>query len=126
MTINLLLLTFFLLQVKHLLADYIWQTGWMVSNKGNYGHLGGLAHAGLHAFLTLLVLMGLGFDPIWVVIVSLGELVLHYHIDWLKDQIIRRRRPSPATREYWVYTGLDQFGHQVTLLLAVAVLVWFA
>lgn len=126
MTAEWLLLTFLLLQVKHLFADYIWQSGWMVMNKGKYGHPGGLAHAALHAVLTLAVLVLLGVDPVWALVVSVGEFVLHYHIDWLKDQVIRRRNPSPKQREYWIYTGLDQFGHQATLIAVVAALLWFS
>mgnify|MGYP001494538601 CR=1 FL=1 len=57
MTPATLLILILLFQVKHLLADFIWQTGWMVRNKGTYGHLGGIAHAGLHGLLTVPVLI---------------------------------------------------------------------
>ena len=113
------------LQFKHLLADYVWQNMWMISNKGNYGHPGGLAHAGLHAALTLIVLLVFGVGVWLAVVISLIELAIHYHIDFAKDRITRVRKPDPAKREYWVFHGIDQFCHQATLVGIVAAVLWF-
>ncbi|MEC7761480.1 MAG: DUF3307 domain-containing protein [Pseudomonadota bacterium] len=126
MTPGLALFILLLLQLKHLLADYVWQNSWMIMNKGNYGHPGGLAHAGLHAVLTILILLVFGFPVGLVLIIGVIEFVIHYHIDFAKDQITRVRKPDPKKREYWVFHGIDQFCHQITLVGAVAALLWFA
>ncbi|MGR3364522.1 MAG: DUF3307 domain-containing protein [Maritimibacter harenae] len=125
MTPEFILFVILLLQVKHFFADYALQTVWMIRNKGNYGHPGGLAHAGLHGVFTFVVLIVTGFDPVLSALVSVGEIVIHYHIDYAKDRITRMRKPDPNRREYWVFHGLDQFCHQATLVGVVAVLLWF-
>lgn len=125
MTPAFVLLILLLLQFKHLLADYVWQNGWMIANKGNYGHPGGLAHAGLHALLTVIVLVVTGFALWPILILGLLEFAIHYHIDFAKDRITRVRKPDPNKREYWVFHGIDQFCHQVTLVGVVAALLWF-
>lgn len=124
MTISTVFLILLALQVKHYLADYVFQSGWMVQNKGTYGHPGGLAHAGLHAVLTALVLV---FAPVPITVlllVALAEFIIHYHMDWSKDAILRRSTATPKDWYYWVITGLDQFVHQLTLL-AVTIAVTF-
>ena len=46
-----------LLFVKHFLADFCWQSDRMIRDKGHFGRLGGLQHAGLHGVLTYVILM---------------------------------------------------------------------
>lgn len=111
-----LLILVLLFQVKHLLADFVWQTGWMVQNKGTYGHPGGIAHAGLHALLTVPVLIWTPLTLGTVLGIAAVELVLHYHIDWTKDRLMNRTGLNPKQKGYWRLTGLDQFAHQVTYL----------
>jgi len=93
MTPALLLAALALFQVKHYLADFHWQTLWMVETKGRYGHPGGLVHAGLHGLLSLPVLMVAApfFAPGLFAALVIGEVVLHYHIDWSKARIVARR-----------------------------------
>ncbi|HAW46126.1 MAG TPA: DUF3307 domain-containing protein [Roseovarius sp.] len=122
MTPATLLILILLFQVKHLLADFIWQTGWMVRNKGTYGHLGGIAHAGLHGLLTVPVLIWTPMTVLTVVGLAAVEFVLHYHIDWTKDRLLRWSGWSPQEKGYWGLTGLDQFAHQVTYVA----IVWLA
>lgn len=103
-----------LFQTKHLLADFIWQTGWMVSYKGTYGHPGGIVHAGIHGLLTVPVLIWTPMSVGMIVAVAAGEAVLHYHVDWTKDRLLRRSGWTPREQGYWRLTGLDQFAHQLT------------
>ena len=116
MTSALLLILVLLFQVKHLLADFVWQTGWMVSNKGLYGHPGGIVHAGLHGLLTVPVLIWTPMSVGTVLAVAAVESVLHYHIDWIKDRLLTRSAWTPRDKGYWRLTGLDQFAHQLTYL----------
>ena len=54
----LVLWTLLAFQVKHLLCDFVLQTKFQVANKGFYGRIGGLLHAGCHALFTVPVLPG--------------------------------------------------------------------
>ena len=40
-------------QVKHFVADYLLQPGWMLHGKGDLRKPGGYAHAGMHALGSL-------------------------------------------------------------------------
>jgi hypothetical protein len=120
------LLLVVLLQIKHLFSDFFWQTQWMVHNKGIYGHPGGLAHVGVHALGTGLILLAfapqIGFGLLGAI--CLAEAVLHYHIDWTKDWAVRRTRSSPMDKRFWDITGTDQALHQATYLGIAAVVFW--
>ena len=49
-------------QVKHFVADYLLQPGWMLRGKGDMSGVGGYVHAGVHALgsLPAFLLAGLG------------------------------------------------------------------
>lgn len=127
---NALLWLFVLLQLKHFIIDFPLQGPYQYLNKGTYGHPGGLLHAGLHGFGTLLVLcIILQFDIdvlryasyIIILIVS-AEIVIHYHIDWAKMTINKMTGWSPINSEkFWWLLGFDQLLHQLTYIG-----IWFA
>lgn len=113
------------LLIKHLAADFLLQTRYQWSNKGIYGHPGGLLHAGIHATLSAPVLAILPPSSMLFAIALLaGEFVLHYHIDWTKEQIVKRAEWTPSDTGFWMTLGVDQFAHHLTYLAMVAVLVW--
>lgn len=112
-----------LLQAKHVAADYLLQSSYMVLNKGTYGHRAGLLHAGLHAILTLGVLALAGVSAGLLALIALSEGVLHYHIDWGKEAVTRRFRLGPDKIGFWYLHGLDQALHQATY---VAIIWWIA
>jgi hypothetical protein len=120
LTLLLALLT--LLQLKHYLADFHWQTAWMVAGKGGYGRLGGLAHAGLHGALSLPVLLLAGLPAATVAGIAAGEAVVHYHIDWTKTRIQAAHALEPHARRYWQLLGADQAAHQLTYVA----MIWVA
>lgn len=126
MGVSLILLTLLAFQVKHLLCDYVIQTRYQVDNKGYYGHIGGLIHAGWHVLFSLPVLLLLTRQPTLIAVVLLGEFVLHYHTDWLKAQVTRTRNWNESDPIYWVAFGTDQFIHQVTYIAMVAIVLRFA
>ena len=77
--------------VKHALADFYLQTPYQYLNKGTYGHPGGLLHAAIHMALTPLVYLVLVPGSLLLAgAIALGEFLVHYHVDWLKEQILRR------------------------------------
>ena len=112
-----------LLQAKHLAADYLLQSGFMVRNKKTYGHLGGLLHAGVHVVLTgcLLLVLGVGAGPIAAIMAI--EFMAHYHIDWMKETLSNRWRIGPDMVRFWHIHGIDQALHQATY---VAIIWWVA
>lgn len=118
-----LLLCLLALQLKHFLADFCFQTPYMLQNKGAYGHPGGLSHAGLHGLMSLPVLvvfspLGLGAALVAVVL----EALVHYHVDYIKDRLGRKIAPQTDDKIYWILLGGDQLAHQVTLMA----LTWWA
>ena len=109
-----------LFAAKHFIADFVLQTARMRGGKGQYGHPGGLAHAGLHmaASLPALAVLGAGLPAMLLLVVFEG--LAHYHIDWSKEYLTRRLALGPGQRGFWVLIGADQFLHQLTYLAMIA------
>lgn len=108
------------LQIKHLLADFLMQTQFMLAGKGRYGHPGGLAHAGVHGGMSL-VLLALAKVPLLAVAgLVLAEIVVHYHLDWAKERWNRRHGLGPTQPAFWRAFGVDQTLHQLTYLAMAA------
>jgi uncharacterized protein DUF3307 len=112
------------LMFKHAVADFYLQTSYQYLNKGKYGHPGGIIHAGIHTALTPLVYLVLVPGSLLIAAaLALGEFVLHYHIDWLKEQVTHRNGWTTSDRGFWFALGTDQLVHGLTYLGIVAVLV---
>lgn len=119
---SLVLLALAAFQLKHLVADFLLQTPWMLANKGRYGHPGGLAHVAIHLAATLPILLWLG-PGVWAIAGLLVlEAVVHYHLDWAKERLTRHFGVGPDRAGFWTLTGLDQAGHQLTYLAMLALL----
>ena len=119
------LLALVLFQLKHYLTDFHWQTIWIVQTKGRYGHPGGLIHAGLHGLLSLPVLLLVApFAPVLFTVILIFEMVLHYHIDWIKARgLYPNAELTSVTSAYWHYLGLDRAAHQLTYVAMLAALI---
>ncbi|MET0380629.1 MAG: DUF3307 domain-containing protein [Methyloceanibacter sp.] len=112
------------LMVKHALADFYLQTPYQYLNKGTYGHPGGLLHAAIHMALTPFVyLVLLPGSLLLAGSIALGEFLVHYHVDWLKEQILRRNELTTQTPGFWHALGTDQLIHGLTYLVIVAMLI---
>ena len=113
------LLLLLLLLLKHFLCDFVLQTPYQLRYKGIYGHPAGLLHAGLHAVGSAAVLVALtiaGMLPASIALVAMlcaAEFVLHYHIDWGKEQANKPFLKEQGTA-YWTLFGFDQLLHQAT------------
>jgi hypothetical protein len=120
--VKLLLAVLLFLQLKHFICDFILQTPYQFLNKGKYGHPGGIIHAGMHALASIPIffLIPVGF-PVAIGIVA-GEFIAHYHIDWTKEQTVKRKRWKFPQAEYWWTFGADQGMHQLTYLAMAAIL----
>lgn len=105
--------------VKHFVFDFFWQPAFMWQNKGKFGHWGGIVHAWLHAFATMLILFAfVGTGSPVVVYASLIEFIIHYFTDYFKMNINKHYGWACNTHnEFWQLTGLDQMIHYLTYVL---------
>lgn len=114
----------FLLQLKHWYADFWIQTYNQTVCKGIYGNPIGISHTLDHVIGTLVVLIFASFfislSPIMILFIGFLDFILHYHIDYVKMHY--GTKDSKTTR-FWREFGLDQFGHQLTYLLFVYLLI---
>lgn len=103
------------LLVKHAIADFILQTDLIFRQKGNYGAPGGIWHALIHILLTTPVfwLFPGGSAGLAAVLLA-AEFVIHYHIDWTKEQIVRSHGWTGKDTFFWWALGLDQLLHGLT------------
>jgi len=107
---------------KHFICDFPLQSfPYMYENKGTYGHFGGLLHAGIHFFGTLIVLIG--FPAILVLGCSIIDFFAHYHIDWAKTNLCKYFNLKPDNSQwFWILLGIDQLLHGLTYLGLVALI----
>jgi len=112
------------LMLKHAIADFYLQTPYQYLNKGTYGHPGGFMHSAIHVALTPLVYLVLVPGSLLIALaIALGEFAVHYHVDWLKEQITHRNGWTAQDRGFWYALGTDQLVHGLTYLLIVGILV---
>jgi hypothetical protein len=123
MSIHITMLTLFLLfSVKHFVIDFICQTQYQWSNKGKYGHPGGILHAGLHGVGTAACLLAFAWEDI--LFLALLDALFHYHIDWAKMNLNARMGWTATTSEYfWWLLGLDQLLHMMTYLAIIGLVI---
>jgi hypothetical protein len=51
-----------------------------------------------------------------------GEFLLHYHLDWIKEQFVKSQNVDPNSAVFWRAIGMDQLAHGLTYLAIVKVL----
>ena len=112
--VALFFLLFIGLELKHYIADYFLQPGWMLGGKGDFRRIGGYAHAGVHAALTGVVLLLAGVPIGWLAAIMVGEFVIHYLLDYGKIVYSRGVHVDTEPRRFWSLHGLDQIFHQMT------------
>src|SRR6056297_1525123 len=104
------------LQAKHFLADFVLQTPDMLANRHRYGHPGGLMHVAVHLALSTVVLGVAGTSLPMLAALIAAEALVHYHVDWAKDNFGRARQLTPDRQIFWVAMGVDQALHHLTYL----------
>ena len=103
------------LLIKHAVADFFLQTPFQYRNKGTYGHPGGLLHCTIHLVLTIPVFLIAAPSGLQLVVVILiGEFVLHYHVDWCKEVAVKHYDWTPEKSAFWRAMGIDQLAHGLT------------
>jgi len=109
--------TLFGLFTKHFIIDFPLQTKYQWSNKGTYGHPGGVLHAILHGIGTHAIIYLIFSDSVVAFVLGLIDAVVHYHIDWAKMNLNARYKLGPTTSEkFWWLVGLDQYLHALTYI----------
>jgi hypothetical protein len=109
-----------LLFSKHFVVDFPFQHRYQYSNKGTYGHPGGILHAALHGIGTFACFYW--YAPYASILLGFADMILHYHIDWAKVKLNARFGWGPTTHEqFWWLLGLDQFLHALTYVGLVAI-----
>lgn len=109
------------LELKHYVADYFLQPGWMLRGKGNVFMPGGYAHAGLHAVLSLAVLLLFGCPVGLALALFAAEFILHYGLDYSKVAYSRGVEPDASPMRFWALHGADQLAHQLTYVAMIYV-----
>src|SRR5215468_6321616 len=114
-----------LFQLKHFVADYLLQPGWILRGKGDVRRAGGYAHAAIHALGSLPALLIAAPSASQVAALVVAEFAVHYTIDFSKASLSSRSPAGPDTQAYWTLHGADQLMHQMTyagLILAAEVI----
>ena len=112
-----------LLFIKHAIADFFLQRSFMFRDKHIYGSPGGITHAATHGVLTTLAI-AFCLPNLWLLAIILGlvDVVLHYHIDYIKSNWNVKTRATPSENRYWYVFGLDQMAHFLTYVLIVYII----
>jgi Protein of unknown function (DUF3307) len=121
-TEHLLLLGFTLFAVKHYICDFVLQTNDMIRSKGHWGEWRGIVHSVYHGVGTMVVIGIMGFGTVSFILMGLLDTVVHYHVDWAKQQLNSILKYTVDNPKFWNLLGLDQLLHQLTyvgILLAV-------
>lgn len=108
------LLLLLALQAKHFICDGPLQTLRMVQSKSHYGWPLGLLHAGIHLAATAGVLLGFGVPAALALKLAAAEGVLHYHIDFTKENVVKTLGWTVKDAPYWWALTLDQTLHHMT------------
>ena len=119
-------LVFFVLlvgfELKHFVADYLLQTGWMIAGKGDLRAFGGYAHAGVHLIGSAIVFIVVGNGLVASILILAAEFVVHYGLDFAKAYYGRGVSAETNTQLFWAQHGFDQLMHQLTY----AAMIYFA
>ena len=108
------------LEIKHYIADYLLQPGWLLKGKGSLVAVGGYVHAAIHVVGSLIVLLIVQVPVATIAMILAAEFVAHYVIDFVK---YRYGNVQPAERPalYWALHGFDQLLHQLTYVAMIGV-----
>ncbi len=126
MTNSAVLLLILMLQIKHFICDGPLQTRAMVDGKSVYGNRLGMLHAAIHGFGSLATFAWFGLGWKLVLALALADIVAHYHIDFIKENVVKFYGWTTTAREFWWALAADQFLHHLTYLALTAIIVRIA
>jgi Protein of unknown function (DUF3307) len=121
-TLKQALLLLLALQVKHAICDGPLQTLQMVRDKSLYLKPMGIIHALIHCAGSLVVLLWVDLPFVVLAQLMLFEFVLHYHIDYIKEKIVKQFGWYHSDGPFWWALIFDQTLHHMTYVT----MVWWA
>lgn len=100
-------------QLKHFLADYIFQGKYMLGKFKDKGwEMPLLAHTSVHMLMTYLIV--LYYLPwYYALLLSIGDMCTHFLIDRFKV-VVSKGYDSSKDKEFWWWLGADQMAHHFT------------
>lgn len=116
-------LLFFLLMVKHVICDFALQGRFAhTHDKHKLSSVKGHLHALDHALGTALVFL---FVSSWalaqgqtffitILIFGIADYMVHFKIDWLKNNFVVANDMDKSSRQFWILTSVDQILHVST------------
>lgn len=113
-------------QIKHFVADYLLQPAWILRGKADPAHFGGYVHVAIHGIGSVAIMLLYGLPVVPLVLLTLGECVVHYLIDLTKARWSARRQPDVASRAFWAAHGADQLMHQLTYAVMIFLILMFS
>jgi hypothetical protein len=120
-----LLFLLFLLELKHFICDGPLQTRAMIAEKAVYGKPMGVVHAVIHGAASVAMLAIAGVSWGLVAGLALADALVHYHIDFAKENIVKSVGWTARDRHFWWALAGDQALHHFTYLaMAAAVVPW--
>jgi hypothetical protein len=75
---------------------------------------------------TIAALTWFGLDWTLVFALAVADMVVHYHIDFAKENIVKIKGWTITVREFWWALATDQFLHHLTYLAIAAIIVSLA
>ena len=108
------------LQLKHFICDGPLQTAAMVEQKSIYGAWLGIVHSAFHGIGTLIVFLVVGSPALLALSLAALDFMVHYHIDFTKENIIKYFRWGVQDSQFWWALSADQAFHQFTYLALTA------
>lgn len=118
-----LFLLLVLFQIKHFIADYPLQTGYMLGKlqRTNWV-LPLLSHASVHSVFTFVI--SVLFVPVQLALfLAIADLILHFVIDRLKASPDIGGRFNPTQSYFWWALGLDQMAHHLTHYIFIYIII---
>lgn len=119
-------LLFFMLLVKHAIADLCLQGYIKGKGKRYYFDKKLWLHSFHHGFFTMLVITPFVTTFEIACLFGLLDMFLHWQIDYSKTWCVRRLGVDNNSRGFWWIQGIDQALHYATYFLIVFLLGWIA
>jgi hypothetical protein len=107
-------------QLKHFICDGPLQTKAMVVSKAHYGDRLGLVHALIHGAGAAIILVVFGQTIAVVLGLAAIDTVLHYHVDFTKENVVKRAGWKTSDAKFWWALSADQTLHQLSYLALAA------
>ena len=116
-----LILILFLFLLKHFVADFVLQPGWMAKGKAAVRgwRIPLSLHAAIHGLLTYILILSLAPSHWWL---AFADFLVHFAIDRVKALASLRWNATPQQSVYWWLFGADQMLHQLTHLVFALIL----